>query len=349
MDALATEMKKARENNAAMKVKGLDEIISEHAGFQSFAKKSNKTSGEILVKAVGDMVLGTQVAAGAARGLIAPGITPVAREMMNIRDLFSVIPGTAATYAFMRETGVEGAPTTVAQGATKPQTDNDIELVELTYRKIAHHKRISEELLNDIPALSGFLTTYGVAELMKVEDAQLLSGAGTGTDLTGLSVNALTDANVTAGFLDKYALNGSNKWDQLFAAIAAVATGKHTVNRIILNPSDWYAALSDKTSDGHYPYNSIMYNGGQPIFFGIPVSLSTSVAAGTMYLGDTNAAQIVQRDGISVRFYDQDQDNPIKNLVTVVIEERLQFPIYYPTAWFVETFANMKLAVEAAS
>jgi len=34
-------------------------------------------------------------------------------------------------------------------------------------------------------------------------------------------------------------------------------------------------------------------------------------------------ARIGQRDNVSVRFYDQNEDDAIKNMVTVVIEERL--------------------------
>jgi hypothetical protein len=66
-------------------------------------------------------------------------------------------------------------------------------------------------------------------------------------------------------------------------------------------------------------------------------------------MGDSSAAQIAQREGISVRLYDQDQDNAVKNLVTVVVEERLAFPIYYPTAFYYDTFANTIAAIESAS
>jgi hypothetical protein len=40
-------------------------------------------------------------------------------------------------------------------------------------------------------------------------------------------------------------------------------------------------------------------------------------------LGDFSKVRVAQRAGVSVRFYDQNEDDAIKNMVTVVIEERV--------------------------
>jgi hypothetical protein len=49
---------------------------------------------------------------------------------------------------------------------------------------------------------------------------------------------------------------------------------------------------------------------------------------------------VVDRKGTSVRFFDQDQDNAIKNLVTVVIEKRLAMPVYFPGSIIRGAFAT---------
>jgi hypothetical protein len=40
-----------------------------------------------------------------------------------------------------------------------------------------------------------------------------------------------------------------------------------------------------------------------------------------------------------IRFFDQDRDNAIKNMVTIVIEERLALPIYYTDGLVKGTFS----------
>jgi HK97 family phage major capsid protein len=72
---------------------------------------------------------------------------------------------------------------------------------------------------------------------------------------------------------------------------------------------------------------------------GVRIVEHTAVTAGDFFVFSPRAAMIFDRSGTSVRFYDQDQDNAIKNLITIVIEKRLALPIYYPTAIIKGTIA----------
>ena len=356
LDGIATDLKKIKEGVAgAMRVeKSFAERIAEHKGFNDYKARNTNTTGNIEMKTAGTMTNSASITDGSVNGFIAPtrldSIVPIKREQFNIRQLFSVIPMTGNIFAFPQETAVDGAPAMTAEGDAKPVTDNDFELKEAPARKLAHHKRVSEELLNDIPALAGFLQTYGVQELLKVEDAQLLAGAGSGQNLSGIGLNALTDANFAgtsfATMREAANVADTTTWDCLIAILGLLAANKHTANTIVMNPADWYIAIASIGTDGHYINKNLVFDSmGAARFMGVPISLSTSVTQGTLYVGDSNAAQIAQREGISVRLYDQDQDNAVKNLVTVVIEERLAFPIYYPTAWYSDTIANTKVAI----
>jgi HK97 family phage major capsid protein len=356
VDGMATDLKKIKEGvmGSIQVNKSFAERIAEHKGFADYKARNTNTTGNIEMKSAGIMTNGDSITDGAVNGFIAPtrlnSIVPIKREQFNIRQLFSTIPMTGNIFAFPQETAVDGVPTMTEEGALKPATDNDFELKEAPARKLAHHKRISEELLNDIPALAGFLQTYGVQELLKVEDTQLLAGGGTGQNLSGIALNALTDANFSGtSFATMRELSNvadTTTWDCLIAILGLLAANKHTANTIVMNPADWYIAIASIGTDGHYINKNLVFDSmGAARFMGIPISLSTSVTQGTLYVGDSNAAQIAQREGISVRLYDQDQDNAVKNLVTVVIEERLAFPIYYPTAFYVDTIANTKTAI----
>ena len=75
-------------------------------------------------------------------------------------------------------------------------------------------------------------------------------------------------------------------------------------------------------------------------FRGLRVVEHTAVAPGDFLVFDQSKAAIFDRAGTTVRFYDQDQDNAIKNLITIVIEKRLALPIYQPNAFIKGTFAT---------
>lgn len=52
-------------------------------------------------------------------------------------------------------------------------------------------------------------------------------------------------------------------------------------------------------------------------------------------------AQIMQRDGISVRFSEFDGNNFVENMITVRVEARIAFPIYYAGAFVYGDFGNI--------
>ena len=52
-------------------------------------------------------------------------------------------------------------------------------------------------------------------------------------------------------------------------------------------------------------------------------------------------AQIMQNQGISVQFSEFDSDNFTKNMITVRVEARIAFPIYYNSAFVYGDFGNV--------
>jgi len=63
------------------------------------------------------------------------------------------------------------------------------------------------------------------------------------------------------------------------------------------------------------------------------VRKTNKITADSFLLGDFTKAQIFQRMAPQLRFFEQDQDNVIKNLVTVRIEERIALAILKASAF----------------
>jgi HK97 family phage major capsid protein len=80
---------------------------------------------------------------------------------------------------------------------------------------------------------------------------------------------------------------------------------------------------------------------GQLSIAGIPIFKSTAITADKFLVGDWSmGAQIMQRNGISVQFFDQDGNNAVENMITVRVEARIAFPIYYAGAFVYGDFGN---------
>jgi HK97 family phage major capsid protein len=251
-----------------------------------------------------------------------------------MRNILPVGQTNSNVIRYVRDNGGEGVPTTVAEGATKPLIDRDLEIKDAPVRKIACYMRVPEEMIEDIPYLQSFLTQIGIEEVMLVEDDQILYGNNVGQNLHGLIPNATAfDTGLLA------AVDAPNEFDILRAARTQGRLAKRRPTVALVNPGDYYNMTSRKDSTNNY----LFLGGGNGIqpgrnVDGLTIIDHTIIEPGDWLVLDPRAAAIFDRTGMSVRFYDQDQDNAIKNLITIVIEKRLALPIYYTNGLITGTF-----------
>lgn len=274
-----------------------------------------------------------------------PGIFGDVRRRQRIRSFIpqGTMSGDALQYVV--QSGGEGGANNVDEGGSKPLTDKDIELKTAPARKIAHHIRVSEELLNDLQGLATFLTTQGTEDVYEKEDQQLLFGTGSGTptQLEGLTVGSGLLTSASTGLSG---VTNAQEVDAVIAAMEALAANEYMCDTILMNPADLYKIQVLKGSDSDYLRRVNFTTDGRLVINGIPVGVSTAVTPGNFLAAEMSRAAIMfQRDGLSVRFYDQDQNNAILNLVTVVIEERIALAKPYQDAIFYDSFADVIAAI----
>ena len=263
-----------------------------------------------------------------------PGIVAKQFEETHLRNLLPTGQTSSNVIRHLRDNGGEGGPAMVAEAATKPQMDRDLSIEDANVRKIATYMRVPEEMIEDIPYLTSFLSSIGTEEVLKVEDNQILYGDGTGQNLSGLVTNSTAFAAGTGNVID-----APNRYDVLRAARLQMRKLFRKPSFYLVSPLDYFIMTSTKDSTDNY----ILMGGGNgmlPSFDGVPVIETTGMTDGDFLAVDRLAAQIFFRSNINVRFYDQDQDNAIKNMVTIVIEERLALPIYYTSGLVKGTFAT---------
>lgn len=352
LDAIEVSLKKLKSEGASAAqamTKATHQILAE-----KFAEKSDAFKGResgllkyesFEMKAAATMTFSQSTTGTVVDRQYVPGIYGTVRRRDRIRGLLNqgVMSGDALEYVV--QTGGEGGANNVNEGGSKPQTDKDIALKTAPARKIAHHIRVSDELLNDLNGLAAFLTFQGTEDVYDKEDQQLLFGTGTGTptQLEGLTVGT---GLLTAADTALTGVTNPQKVDAVTAACEALAGAEYMCDTIIMNPADVYSINVLKGSDSDYLRRVNFTTDGRLVIGGIPVAVSTAMTAGSFLAAELNRAAVMyQRDGLSVRFYDQDQDNAILNLVTVVIEERIALAKPYQNAVFFDTFADVITAI----
>jgi len=332
------EAKNNRKTMSENQVKGFNATLAEaiEKNADSIAKLGRgeaKRSGFVLdTKAVGNMTEAVNLTGDIPRQY-APQVYALPNRKVHIRSLLPVGTISTGLFTFPKETGGEGDVAPQVQGSSKAQIDFDITMTDAPAQYIAGFVRISRQMLDDVPAMTSFLQARLLEKYLLAEDAQLLNGSGTAPNLTGLTINAA--APTGAATVDV---------EQLVQAIAQVSAGNYSANGILINPTDWANIMNTRPTNAAYslPGSTVVTTDGSLTIAGIPVFQSTAIAADKFLVGDWSmGAQIMQNQGISVQFSEMDSDNFQKNLITVRVEARIAFPIYYNSAFVYGDFGNV--------
>lgn len=298
--------------------------LKERGGFTVSAPEFKAATDPQLVPASLGPVL-TQVDQTIVRGYRRP----------SVADLLSsgTLSGNAVTYFV--EGAVEGAFTTVAENGQKPQIHiADPTAVTDSLKKIAAWWDTSDEMVEDLPFWVSEINNRGLYLLSMFEEAQLLSGNGTGSNINGL-------LNRSGVQTETQAVAPDSAQDAIFRALTKVQTATGlTADGIVINPADYQALRLSKDANGQYFgggfFSGEYGNGGvtmQPNLWGIPTVVSAAVPAKTVAVGAFKAAATVYRKGgVRVESTNSDLGKFTKNVITTRIEERVALAVRVPSA-----------------
>jgi len=300
------------------------ELESHKDALASYGKNRKPVSFEM--KAVGNIGANSNISVSGtpafAHGgpLSEPGRKPY--EIRHVRDMgLRIVPLAVGQDTYViRDNGGEGAPTAVTAGSAKPQSDRDWVKTVVPVTKVAHYYKVPEEYLADITWMQDEITGVGVEELLALEDSLMLTASASSTQFAGLNQSFNSTAFSAPASLAAL-INAANNYDVLVAAWTQLRNLKSVATGVILHPSDYAAMVLTKDSQNNYVFGAP--NQSIPNLFGAPIVPHTAVTSDKYFLGDFSKVRVGVRAGLSVRIFDQDQDDAIKNLVTIVIEERI--------------------------
>lgn len=246
-----------------------------------------------------------------------PTIQGPGMEMTHARALFSVIPSATDSFHFYRHTvGEGGLAFQTNENSAKSALAEDLTEVTVNLNYLAGFLRISRKMLKNFVGLQTYLGQWLPEEYYQTEDAQaytVLTGA-TGTPVT----------------------SGSSMVENIILTVGSQMAAKKNVNFIAVNGSVWASILANKTTGNEFtlPGGSVVIApSGALTICGIPVVVASWVPAATAIVGDSTKFGIVQSEGLSLQFFEQDSDNVQKNKITARIEASVGFALLDPAAF----------------
>lgn len=328
IEALEAEIAKDREKAAVLKSIGTVEPIKQEEkkmnALESFVKKASEVDRSVKGWSVSETIkLNRKSATDVVTGV---QIADIDREMPAIpakkraRDLFTVtrISGNAVT--FFRQGAYEGSPAVTAENTKKPQNSTSFDSVTLPLSKIAAYIKETDEIVTDAPFLADEVKNSLIFEVENVEDSHIISTvAGT----TGILAGTYGSGSGS--------IAGSLEDGVLYAIKQIKEQAGLDADSIVINPLDMFALQTAKDLNGQYVGGGFFYgaygNGGykMPVYlWGVPVFESSEVTQGDVLIAAKPAVKVwTKGDEVSVKLYEQNEDDAIYNRVTLVGEERL--------------------------
>lgn len=262
--------------------------------------------------------------------------TPIipAFQPLTIRDLIAL--GTTESnmiiwlqeLLFTNNAGYQGS-----EGALKAQSDLTYIQKNIPIETIAHFIKASKQVLSDFKQLATLINARLTFGLKYAEEQQILYGDGAAGHLHGLVPQATV---YNQGYLAASAgppiVVGDTKIDTLRRAMLQTTLAYYPATGICISPYDWADIQLTKDSLGRYIWaNPTTSSPG--MIWGLPIAECFSMERGDFLVGALKlAVTLFDREEASILMSNEDQDNFVRNLVTILAEERLGLAVSRPAA-----------------
>lgn len=275
--------------------------------------------------AAGDLVQITRLA----------GVQALPQRRMTVRDLLTPGRMDGSALEYVKETGFTNNAGMVAETTKKPESTMKFDLVSTTAKVIAHYMKASRQILSDSSQLASLIDgrlRYGLAFK---EEQQLLNGDGTGQNLLGI----IPQATAFSAPFDP--AGTETNIDNIRLAFLQAELAEFPSTGVVMNPIDWARIELTKDTTGRYIIGNPQGVIGATLW-NRPVVTTQAIAvdkflAGAFKLG----AQIFDRWQARVEVATENEDDFVKNMVTILAEERLALAVYRPEAFVYGDFGNV--------
>lgn len=269
------------------------------------AISSMRKGAGVQFKVVGDMTASANLTGNAvATYNLTPSIR--GRRRVHFRDIpgVQVIPSATGIWKYYlnNSTPGEGSFGNQTIGSAKAQIDYDFTEQTVTVNTIAGFSRIARQMLRDLPFMQSFLPGELQEDYLRAEDNSFI--------------------NTLMSFTNSYSFTASVLAEKFIEGIGVVLARDYEPTAIVTTAGNWATLLNTKPADYSIPGAGAMTVSadGTVNIAGVPVVVHNGITASKFFIGAFDRVKIIQANGLSVQFFEQDADNVTKNLFTVRAE-----------------------------
>jgi HK97 family phage major capsid protein len=266
-----------------------------------------------------------------------------ADDQLTLRDVIATGQTSASAVEYVREESHTQAAAETAHGSAKPEEALEYSLQTAAVRTIAAWMPVQNQQLEDMPQLRSLIEGRLRYSLRRREEYQLLWGSGVSPNIEGLFTVAGTTDISENGRYDGAGDDAHTLIDVVRLGITDVRVAGYEPNAVLAHPYDWEAMVLEKGTDTRYVWAVVTDENGTRIW-GLRVVETVACQARTAYATDERrlivgdfrmGAQLLDRMQTTI-MVGLVNDQLIKNMRTILAEERVAFPIYAPAAfaWF---------------
>jgi HK97 family phage major capsid protein len=336
------------------------EAFVQSANYKSIVDRANRpnhrqwSSGEVDTGAWGFGLKGTLTEGAGNPGsgtgggwvpapMVVNGVVSKLFQPLKFEDLLQSGLASTSVVRYAVEGTATSAAAGVAEGGLKPESTLAYSVLDEPVKKVATTLQITDELLEDAPAISSFINSR-LSTFVQIEvERQLFRGTSGGNEVQGL----LTGRGVPV-----YAggTAAGNKATQLFKAMNGLRGSAFLEPEwVAMHPSDYQdiRLLADTTGQyfGGGPFlgaygngNSVdasgQITGATDTVWGKPVYVTSAIGgAGTCIVGTREGAQVWSRGGLNIESTNSHSSNFTFDITAIRAERRLALAVYRSNAY----------------
>lgn len=336
MDELDIEIQKraqdgGHQGSAAFKSLG-DEIKSASLSSDVFRRRGTHFTYAFDAKAI------TNLGASGGDLLVPqyqPGIQRPGEQALTVLDMTPTQPTTSSSITYAKELAVtNSADYQGAQGTKKPESAFTFDRVTEEVETLAHFVKIAKQMVDDQAQLRSYIESRMLYLLRLKVSGEILAGDGAAGHLNGINTQATAyDSS------DEALVTAPQRADRILLGIDQASEAEFPVNGVVLNHRDW--TLMRLLKDGQ---NGYIFGGPQNAdptnVWGVRVAADRAQAVGTWTAGSFTPAALILwvRETANVMLSTENEDDFVKNLVTLLAEMRAALAIYRPAAFVTGNF-----------
>lgn len=289
-----------------------------------------------------------------------PGVVSAPQRETAIWDLISK-GSTNSDYVIATERSsqtIGATATNVTEAGVFGQSYGGYTTYKYGVHKIAEYLKVAQEKLEDWEYVRGEIMDMLMTNIPHIRESKILTGYDASINWAGIintTAQVAKDFAVPTGF---QAVSFGNYFDVLRAAILQVRLGNTSLankrgwnaNGILVNPVDAANMELIKDENGQYVLPPFSAPNGA-VIRGVRVVESDYITADEFIVGDFTAAKAWLKRSLTIKMWDQNDTDPIYDLVTFTASHRLAFGIGAVRAYaFVYgKFSTAKAAVIAGA